>query len=110
MKNIIMVGVILGAVISCGSDDVNDAPVKCDAFVDRVCTRGIECKDATDTTTFSECTAATKTELPCAQADGISDGYTNCMSELATIPCTVFWDGSEFRLPATCNGSILFKQ
>ncbi len=97
----------------CGDGDDGPTPaMKCDAFVDRFCGRLIECKAPTDPATIAECVAALHTVLPCAQADRVSDGYESCMEEVRTSPCTVLYNSAtgEGDLPATCNGSILFKQ
>ena len=103
----IVVCALFGAVLSCGGGDGNDAPAQCDALVTRLCQRGIQC--ANDGTTQAECVAGVKTVLPCAQADAVSDGYNACMMELQTTPCSVLLANNMLNLPATCNGSVLFK-
>ncbi|HVZ72613.1 MAG TPA: hypothetical protein VHJ20_09580 [Polyangia bacterium] len=101
-------GVLLfGLLVSCGGSSGTDAPEKCDALVDRVCARAISC--ANDGTTQAECVAEAKTSLPCAEADAVSDGYDSCMSEVQTSPCSVLLANDTLNLPATCEGSILFK-
>jgi hypothetical protein len=102
-KGIALMALVL-AVSSCGP---NDAPAKCDALVTRLCAREVECLRGA--TTQEECEAAVKTSLPCAQADGVSDGYESCMSELESSPCSVLVSGYDVNLPATCKGAILFK-
>jgi hypothetical protein len=99
--------VVFGIAVSCGGDASN-APAKCDNFVNRLCQRAIAC--ANDGTTQAECVAAAKTTLPCAQADAVSDGYNACMSELQSSPCSVLITNNTVKLPATCNGTILFEQ
>lgn len=99
--------VLFGGVVSCGGDGT-DAPAKCNALVTRLCARAIVC--ANDGTTQVECEAGAKTNLPCAQADAVSDGYDSCMSELQTSPCSVLLANDTLNLPATCKASILFKQ
>ena len=99
--------VVFGIAVSCGGD-AGDAPAKCDNLVTRFCQRAIACVN--DGTTQAECVAVAKTTLPCAQADAVSDGYNACMSELQASPCSVLVANDTVNLPATCNGTILFKQ
>ena len=103
---LVLIVAVAAGVLSCGGGG-GSPPEKCDAFVSRLCTRVIGC--ANDGTTQSECEASAKTSLPCAQADGVSDGYNSCMSELQASPCSVLWSNNQVNLPATCKGSIIFK-
>jgi hypothetical protein len=109
MRHVAMlVAVVL--TLSCGGGDEapNDAPQKCEALVTQLCVRVVACQNGA--TTMSECVAEAKAGLPCAQADGVSDGYPACLTEIQSSPCSVLVGATTITLPATCTGSIIFRQ
>jgi len=95
-----MVGIVV-LMLGFGACGGNDAPAKCDAFLDLTCMRLIECGATTGTQ--AECVASAKTTVPCAAAVSVDSTYDACVSETRSEPCSVLLSSG---LPASCKGVI----
>ena len=89
-----------GGLLGCGDDEETPAD-KCNALVDRLCSRAVTCGFYTSLSTCRVDMAG----MNCAAATGVSATYDTCMSLVPSIDCTVFSGGAS--LPAPCLNVIL---
>lgn len=91
---------------ACKSDDDGPTPVEqCEAFIDTICDREVECYSGT---VRADCIAQIETTIDCGDAVDVSDDYPRCIDALNDLTCPQ-WTATT-ALPASCNAVILVDQ
>jgi hypothetical protein len=118
-----VVAILLGAsaLWSCG-DDHDDSPAsQCTGLVITGCDRAVSCLVSLGVLTRSQyqdisnqCERLATAAIPCEYATGVTDDYTQCISDVAATPCA-FWealDAEEFvlTLPPSCTDVVLVER
>lgn len=80
--------------------DPEPAIAACDAYVNSVCQRQMECGGGP----VEECIASARTELDCSKAIAYGAGYDVCLGEVKGLAC------SAAELPQSCNDVIKLSQ
>lgn len=105
MKRIVMVCVVAWA--GCGGSSPKE---KCNAFVDRVCDRTVECV-AEAAGMHDDCVDSFEQLGGCGQVKSVSDSYDSCMSALDDASCQVLFPTDEngdqtVEFPASCSNIL----
>jgi len=98
-------------VAGCGNDP---SPVeKCDALVDELCDRGMQC--VPNSGTHAQCVQTIETQLSCGAVKAVSSTYDRCMDQLQTFSCQVLFpfdpqtNMQTLVLPADCMSVVLSR-
>lgn len=99
-----ILGCVVVFLVGCGGG--SDSPSeKCDDLIDLVCDRAVECVPSSGT--HAECVTAIEAQIPCDQADSVSENYNRCLMQLRSTSCGSLFPGDQLELPADCNSVIL---
>lgn len=101
----------LSVLVGCAGEP---SPVeKCDALVDELCNRAIEC--IPNAGTHAQCIQELQQELPCGGVKAVSASYDRCMDQLASFSCPVLFpvdpqtNMQTVQLPADCMSVVLSR-
>jgi hypothetical protein len=107
MKRLVMSLVCAMAAAACGGGgDPDPAAAECEALVDLICDRAVECDPGG--ISHGDCVDELEGELPggCDEADQVGVGYDDCLAELDTVACA----DVPVTVQTTCAAVILFEQ
>jgi hypothetical protein len=103
--------IVVVFVLGCGSEP---SPVeKCDALVDELCDRGVQC--VPNSGTHAQCVQTVETQLSCGSVKAVSPSYDRCMDQLQTFSCQVLFPVDPqthmqmLVLPADCMSVVLSR-
>lgn len=89
--------------VACGGGGSADTPPeKCEALIDVVCERAVECT----TVSNSQCVMEVESIIDCNAAKMVSSTYDACIDQLESDSCAVLFPGGQLELPPDCNGVI----
>jgi hypothetical protein len=120
LMGVILVG--LCTVTACGDDgsEKGDAQVKCESFVQKICTVAADCaveggliQSSARTEQFDECKSSFAAELDCSKAVKVSATYGTCMEEISNPPCDEVarqLASGNIELPESCHDLIFVTQ
>jgi hypothetical protein len=104
MSKVLFVMMFLGvaAVTACSSDDLSPTE-KCDALIDDICAKGIDCFGGSQ----QECVQTIQRDVSCGSVQGVSSTYDRCVDQVNDAQCnTLFPPDSTGQahlvLPADC--------
>jgi hypothetical protein len=105
MKRLVLALVCAMAATACGGGDPDPAAAECDAFLELICDRVVECDGSVS---HGECMDELEDQLPggCNEADVVGVTYDDCMLELETAACADL----QTTILTTCDRAILFEQ
>ncbi len=94
-------------VLGCSSDDLNPVE-KCDALVEDICKRGVECFGGTQ----QECVQAAQRDIACGSVTGVSSSYDRCDDQINAAECSVLYPvdstgQAHLMLPADCTSVLM---
>lgn len=103
-----LIPTIAVALIGCATE--RTLVEKCDALVDTLCDRGVQCIGGT----HSECVQALQADLPCGSVKAVSASYDRCIDQLEAASCSSLFPRDmqgqpELRLPADCMHVVLSR-
>lgn len=115
MRTTIWLGLVIAGVGCGGGGGGPDTPPeKCDAFVDTVCDRLVDCLDGADGM-HRECVEAFNDALTCATVKNVAPTFDACLDDLAARSCALLaptdqnTGEQDLVLPATCEDVLLLS-
>jgi|KBSMisStaDraftv2_1062788.scaffolds.fasta_scaffold61520_3 hypothetical protein len=88
-----------------GTVSAEQAKADCYSFIDaNFCPKAMTCGAGISQ---ADCVSAARTAINCDIATGENGELPSCKADLAAETCTIFWDGTNFTSPASCQHVFL---
>jgi hypothetical protein len=113
----------LCTVTACGDDGgekKGDAQVKCESFIQRICTVGADCaveagliQSSGRAKEFDDCKTSITAELDCSKAVKVSATYDTCMEQVSNADCNEVaaqLASGQIELPTSCHDLIFVTE
>jgi hypothetical protein len=96
---------VFGVLIACGGGGSSSPEGRCEALLEHVCDRAVECDLGFEDR--DECMAEIADANDCSEAKEVGDSYEECVDDVDDASCqALFPGGQSLAMPASCKGAI----
>lgn len=99
--------VLSGFLIACGGGGGDSPEAKCEALLDNICDRVVDCEliDSHD-----ECIDSLAESNDCSEVETVGDSYGECRKDIDDASCEELFPSAggqvQLRLPSSCSDAI----